>query len=245
MAVKVTVWNEFRHEKTDEAVKRHYPEGIHKTVAAFMNKAGLQARTATLDEPEHGLSEAVLKDTDVLTWWGHMAHGEVDEKIVDRVQKRVLEGMGLIVMHSGHFSKIFKRMMGTNCSLQWREANERQRIFTIEPSHPIAEGLPDYFELPHVEMYGERIDIPPPDKLIFLSWYEGGNVFRSGCAWERGHGRIFYFEPGHETFPIYHDANIQKVLVNAARWAAPRITRVDSCPNVKELEPIADKGKKI
>ncbi len=236
--VRVTVWNEFRHELTDAAVKQHYPLGIHVTVADFLNKAGLKARTATLDQPEHGLTEAVLKDTDVLTWWGHMAHGEVDDAIVDRVQKRVLEGMGLIVMHSGHFSKIFKRMMGTNCSLQWREAGERQRIFTIEPAHPIAEGLPHHFELPNVEMYGERFDIPTPDKLVFISWYEGGNVFRSGCCWERGHGRIFYFEPGHETFPIYHDANIQKVLVNAARWAAPRITLADDCPNVPLLEPI-------
>jgi trehalose utilization protein len=241
MTVRVTVWNEFQHELTDEAVKKHYPKGIHVAVADFMNQAGLKARTATLAEPEHGLTEAVLKDTDVLTWWGHQAHDQVSDAVVDRVQKRVLEGMGLIVMHSGHFSKIFKRMMGTNCSLQWREASERQRIFTIEPSHPIAEGLPDHFELPNVEMYGERFDIPTPDKLVFLSWYEGGNVFRSGCTWERGHGRIFYFEPGHETFPIYHDKNIQKVLINAARWAAPRITRVDDCPNVAPLEAIKPK----
>jgi len=241
MTVRVTVWNEFQHELTDEAVKKHYPKGIHVAVADFMNQAGLKARTATLAEPEHGLTEAVLKDTDVLTWWGHQAHDQVSDAVVDRVQKRVLEGMGLIVMHSGHFSKIFKRMMGTNCSLQWRESSERQRIFTIEPSHPIAEGLPDHFELPNVEMYGERFDIPTPDKLVFLSWYEGGNVFRSGCTWERGHGRIFYFEPGHETFPIYHDKNIQKVLINAARWAAPRITRVDDCPNVAPLEAIKPK----
>ena len=239
---RVTVWHEYRHEKQDAHIGKVYPEGIHGAIAAGLKEHGFtHVHTATLDEPEHGLTEQVLAETDVLTWWGHMAHDQVKDEIVDRVQKRVLEGMGLIVMHSGHFSKIFKRMMGTNCSLQWREASERQRIFTIEPSHPIAEGLPDYFELPNVEMYGERFDIPTPDKLVFISWYEGGNVFRSGCTWERGHGRICYFEPGHETFPIYHDAKIQKVLINAARWAAPRINRVDDCPNVKPLEVIKAK----
>lgn len=237
--IRVTVWNEFRHEKKNETVKRIYPMGMHEVIAAALNsQPDILARTATMDEPEHGLTEAVLEETDVLTWWGHVAHHNVSDEIVKRVQKRVLEGMGLIVLHSGHFSKIFKAMMGTNCSLKWREAGERERLWVVEPSHPIAEGLGEYFELPHTEMYGERFDIPTPDKVVFISWFEGGEVFRSGCCWERGHGRIFYFRPGHETYPIYHDATVQKVLVNAVRWARARVRITDKCPNSKPLETI-------
>jgi len=220
--IRVTVWNEFRHEKKDAEVRAVYPDGIHVAIAKGLSAApDLAVRTATLDEPEHGLSEKVLGETDVLTWWGHMAHGEVKDEIVARVQKRVLEGMGLIVLHSGHFSKIFRALMGTNCSLKWREAGEKERLWNIEPGHPITEGLGDYFELPHVEMYGERFDIPTPDKIVFISWFEGGEVFRSGCCWERGHGRIFYFRPGHETFPIFYDKNVIRVLTNACRWPGP------------------------
>ena len=202
--IRVTVWNEGRHEKKNETGEV-YPDGMHAVIAKAWPQHGMEVRTATLDEPEHGLTEEVLDNTDVLIWWGHMAHGEVKDEVVERVQKRVLEGMGLIVLHSGHFSKIFKRLMGTNCSLKWREIGEKERLWVIEPGHPIAEGLRQYFELPHTEMYGERFDIPQPDKLVFISWFEGGEVFRSGCCCDRGHGRIFYFRPGHETFPIYYE----------------------------------------
>ena len=241
--IRVTVWNEFRHEKKDADVRAVYPDGIHGAIAKGLSASkDLSVATATLDEPEHGLSEKVLASTDVLTWWGHMAHGDVKDEIVTRVQKRVLEGMGLIVLHSGHFSKIFRAMMGTNCSLKWREAGEKERLWVVERAHPIAAGLGEYFELPHTEMYGERFDIPAPDELVFISWFEGGEVFRSGCCWQRGHGRVFYFRPGHETFPIFYDENVVKVLTNAVRWAAPRIQLPDSCPNAKTpLEPIRSK----
>jgi trehalose utilization protein len=198
---------------------------------------GIDATTATLDEPEHGLTEKVLDNTDVLIWWGHCAHGEVKDEIVDRVQQRVLAGMGLIVLHSGHFSKIFKRMLGTNCSLKWREIAEKERLWNLEPGHPITEGIGDYIELPNTEMYGERFDIPTPDKLIFVSWFEGGEVFRSGCAWERGHGRIFYFRPGHETYPIFHNEEVMRVIANACRWAAPRV-RMDTAKAPHIPDPI-------
>ena len=178
-------------------------------------------RTATLDEPEHGLTAEVLADTDVLTWWGHMAHGEVKDEIVSRVHQRVLDGMGLIVLHSAHFSKIFKKLMGTSCDLKWREIGEKERIWVVEPGHPIAAGLGEYFEIPHTEMYGERFDIPAPDTLVFISWYQGGEVFRSGCCFHRGKGKIFYFRPGHETFPIYYQPEVLRVITNAVRWAAP------------------------
>jgi trehalose utilization protein len=219
--IRVTIWNENRHEKTHEEVRKVYPNGIHAVLADALKGAGLSVRTATLDEPEHGLTEQVLAETDVLTWWGHMAHGDVKDEIAARVAKRVLAGMGLIVLHSGHMSKPFMRLMGTGCDLKWREAGENERIWVVEPGHPVADGLPEYFDLPHEEMYGERFDIPAPDQLVFISWFKGGDVFRSGCCWTRGAGKIFYFRPGHETFPTYYQKEIQQVIINAAKWAAP------------------------
>ncbi|MDP9352033.1 MAG: ThuA domain-containing protein, partial [Chloroflexota bacterium] len=202
--LRVTVWNEFRHEKSHESVKAVYPDGIHNTIAEGLRNAGLEVRTATLDEPEHGLTEDVLNQTDVLTWWGHMAHKEVSDEIVDRVHTRVLNGMGLIVLHSGHYSKIFQRLMGTTCNLKWRESNDKERIWVLAPGHPITEGLGEYIELEREEMYGEPFDIPQPETLVFGSWFTGGEIFRSGCCYQRGKGKIFYFRPGHETLPTYY-----------------------------------------
>ena len=219
--IRVTVWNEYRHEKESEAISAVYPDGIHGAIAEGLREAGYDVGTATLDEPEHGLTEAVLAETDVLVWWGHKAHGDVDEGIVDRVQKRVLDGMGLIVLHSGHFSKIFKRLMGTTCDLKWREANERERLWVVAPGHPITEGIGEYIELAHEEMYGEHFDIPAPETLVFVSWFEGGEVFRSGCCYSRGAGKIFYFRPGHETVPTFYNPEIRRVIANGVRWAAP------------------------
>jgi len=237
--IRVTVWNEYRHEKRDEKVAAIYPAGIHGTIAAFLREQGIDARTATLDEPEHGLTEAVLEQTDVLIWWGHLAHDEVTDAVVDRVQQHVLDGMGLIVLHSGHHAKIFRRLMGTSADLLWREADERERLWVVAPGHPIAEGLGEYFVIPKTEMYGEPFDIPQPDELVFISWFQGGEVFRSGCCFHRGRGRVFYFRPGHETLPIYHQAEVQRVLTNAVKWAAPVPGPVIRVRNVKEpLEPL-------
>lgn len=245
--INVTVWNEFRHERHKDSVRKHYPEGIHRVIADCLEKeSDIAVRCATLDEPEHGLTEAVLAETDVLFWWGHCAHGEVNDAVVERVQQRVLEGMGLVVLHSGHFSKIFKRLMGTNCSLLWREYAEKERIWNLAPGHPLTEGIGSSFEIPNEEMYGERFDIPEPQQLIFISWFAGGEVFRSGCVWQRGHGRIFYFRPGHETYPSYHVPEVQRVLVNAARWARARICQSTvEAPNSPPLEAIEDQSKKF
>lgn len=237
--IRVTVWNEFRHEKIHEEVKKVYPNGIHNVIAEFLKKQpGIEVKTATLDEPEHGLTQEVLDNTDVLIWWGHMAHNEVNDEIVERVYNGVLNGMGLIVLHSGHLSKIFRKLMGTSCMLKWREAGEKERIWVLEPGHPIAEGLGEYFEIPHTEMYGERFDIPKPDELVFISWFKGGEVFRSGCCFYRGKGKIFYFRPGHETFPIYYQPEVQKVIYNAVKWAAPIKGPEIRFGNVKPLEEI-------
>jgi trehalose utilization protein len=238
-SIKVTVWNEFRHEKSNPKVAAIYPQGIHETIASFLRKSpDLAVRTATLDEPEHGLTAAVLADTDVLIWWGHKAHPEVLDAIVARVQKRVLEGMGLIVLHSAHYSKIFKALMGSTCSLKWREANDKERLWNLCPSHPIAQGLGEYFEIPAEEMYGEPFGIPTPDELIFISWFSGGEVFRSGATWQRGHGKVFYFRPGHETYPTYHHPQVQQVITNGVRWARATVKLPDVCPNSAPIEKL-------
>jgi trehalose utilization protein len=216
---RVTIWNEYRHEKSDARAAKIYPEGIHAVLAAALERDGFEVRTATLDEPEHGLPDEVLDTTDVLLWWGHAAHGEVSDEIVEKVYERVLGGMGLIVLHSGHFSRIFKRLMGATCDLKWRH-DDKERLWVVAPGHPIAEGIGEYIELEE-EMYGEPFDVPQPDELVFVSWFGGGEVFRSGLCYRRGRGRIFYFRPGHEENPSYHNQDVQRVISNAVRWAAP------------------------
>ena len=239
--MKVTVWNENRHEQTNEKVREVYPEGIHGAIASFLKEDNLEVRTATLDEPEHGLTEEVLNSTDVLLWWGHVAHDDVSDEIVTRVKNRVLDGMGLIVLHSGHFSKIFKTLMGTTCDLKWREADEKERIWVVSPGHPIAEGIGEHIDIEREEMYGEHFDIPDPDELVFVSWFEGGEVFRSGCTYKRGKGKVFYFRPGHETYPTYYNEKVQKVISNAVKWAKPTECGHVHYGNAKPLEEIKSK----
>ena len=234
--IRVTVWNEGLQEQRDPAIAKIYPEGIHGALASGLRGHGIEVRTATFSEREYGLSERVLAETDVLTWWGHVAHQRVSDAVVERVQRRVLDGMGLIVLHSGHHSKLFKRLMGTSCDLKWRESNDKERLWVVEPGHPIAEGLDETIEIEHDEMYGERFDIPQPDAVVFISWFSGGEVFRSGCCFTRGRGRIFYFRPGHETYPVYYQPQVIRVIANAARWAAPTSGPTPFFGNVKALE---------
>lgn len=168
-----------------------------------------------------------------------MAHGEVRDEIVNKIHEKVLKGMGLICLHSAHKSKIFMKLMGTTGNLKWREINEKERLWVVEPGHPITEGIGEYIELEHEEMYGERFDIPAPDTLVFIGWFQGGEVFRSGCCFNRGNGKIFYFQPGHETYPIYYNEQILKVIENAVKWAAPvNKLKVLACVNVKQ--PLED-----
>ncbi len=224
MAIRVVVWNEFRHEKSNPKVAEIYPNGMHEAIATHLQKnKDFSVETATLDQPEHGLSKDRLEKTDVLLWWGHIAHDEVRDEVVDRVHERVLAGMGLIVLHSGHFSKIFKKLMGATCNLKWRDVGEREILWVTRPGHPILDGIEDHFILEKEEMYGEFFDIPEPQETILISSFAGGEVFRSGCTWTRGAGRIFYFRPGHETFPTYHDRNVLRIIENAVRWAAPSV----------------------
>jgi len=220
--IHVLVWGENRHEQVEPHVAAIYPDGMHSTIAAgIAENLGDRARvtTATLDDPEHGLTEEVLTELDVLVWWGHAAHGEVSDEVVERVHRHVLSGVGLVVLHSGHWSKIFKRLMGTTCSLRWRNAQDRELVWTVDPTHPIAGGVPSPIVIDSQEMYGEFFDIPAPDELIFISSFTGGEVFRSGCTFRRGNGKVFYFSPGDQDYPVYHHEDVRRVIANGVAWA--------------------------
>jgi trehalose utilization protein len=221
MTIRVLVWNENVHETTQPEIAAIYPNGIHGAIADGIDADGIEVATATLGDPEHGLTEAALEQTDVLIWWGHIAHEQVTDAAVERVHRHVLAGMGLIVLHSGHFSRIFTRLMGTTCSLTWRNDGDRELVWTVNPSHPIAAGTDSPLVLERHETYGEFFDIPAPDELVFVSSFAGGEVFRSGVTFTRGRGRVFYFSPGDQSYPIYYEPQIRRVLANAVRWAAP------------------------
>lgn len=235
--IKVTIWNEFRHEKVEGGLPSQiYPNGIHMALRDELAAPDLEIRTATLDDPEQGLPDALLDDTDCLVWWGHKAHDEVDDALVKRILKRIWNGMGLVVLHSGHYSKIFQAVNGTSCRLRWREIGEKCRVWCADPSHPVAAGLPESFALEHEEMYGEPYMIAPDGHVVFYSWFQGGETFRSGVAFQRENGRIFYFQPGHETYPNYHDPNVLKVIGNAIRWTGTAVRR--PYPSMKRAEPL-------
>lgn len=233
--IKVTVWNEFKHERELEEIKKVYPEGIHNCIAGFLGKCeDIQVRTATFEMPEHGLTEEVLGDTDVLIIWSHALQDEFSDEVAERVQQHVLSGMGLIALHSAHFSKIVKRLLGTTMTLKWKHG-EQEKLWCLMPTHPIAAGIPEKIEIPEEEMYGEYFDIPKPDDVIFAGWFSGGQVFRSGCTFTRGLGKIFYFQPGHEEYPIYQMPEIQQIITNAVRYCAPTLLKRKNltCEEVK------------
>jgi len=253
--INVTIWNEYIHEQNDEIVKEIYPKGIHNCIKEYLeNDENFSFKTATLEQEEHGLTEKVLEETDVLLWWGHMAHNKVEDNIVERVQMRVLEGMGLLVLHSGHHSKIFKKMMGTNANIKWAERGEKERVWICNPGHPISKGLGEYFEIEMTEMYGEPFQVPDPDETVFISWFEGGEVFRSGLCYKRGNGKIFYFRPGHEAYPVYHNEYVQKAISNAIYWLNKgenagtwddSFNPKDTMERKEPIEPIEVKGYQV
>ena len=245
--LNLTIWNEFIHEK-DEKIAKIYPRGIHGAIEEMLSgEDWLNIRTATLEMEDHGLNDDVLNNTDVLIWWGHVAHGKVSEEVAEKVKQRVLDGMGLIVLHSGHLSKPFVKLMGTACRSKWRENDEKERIWVIEPAHPIARNLPEYIEIEKEETYGERFEIPTPDELIFISWFSGGEVFRSGCCYKRGLGKIFYFRPGHEEYPTFYRDDIIQIIKNAIDWARPSNGPKPTLGHYEALENVTDKfeGKSL
>ncbi|MDD3213874.1 MAG: ThuA domain-containing protein [Eubacteriales bacterium] len=240
--IHVLVW--YENIPLPEAVAAEhqvYPKGIHGALGElFSTQPDMEVRTATMQDVDQGLSGENLEWADVMVYFSHKYWLGVSEDRVDAAQQRVLDGMGLVLLHSSHASKLFSRMLGTRTQcLRWREGRttsaqraegaaapendgEWQRVWLVCPSHPIAEGLTgEYFTIPKDESYGEYFEIPQPEEQVFLTTSEGGEVLRSGCCWRRGSGKIFYFASGHETFPVYYQPEVQRVLVNAVHWAAP------------------------
>ncbi len=233
--INVRIYNEFQHERREESIARIYPDGIHMCIKRFLESDDIHVDTVTLDTIEEGLNEEALKKTDVLIWWGHMAHAAVPDEVARRVQTAVLKGMGMIFLHSGHHSKPFRLLMGTTCNLTWREDGDYERVWVVKPAHPIAKGVGRFIFLEGEECYGEPFDVPEPDETVFIGGFEGGEVFRSGLCYKRGNGKIFYFQPGHESFPTYKNPGVQTVIRNAVYWAKPdyRVDVLDA-PQVKK-----------
>ncbi len=235
--IRVTIWNEHSKQETPAGVLAVYPGGMNEALAdAFAGDNEIQVRLASLDDADMGLSDEIIDNTDVMLWWGHSRHEQVPDELASKVRDAVVKGMGFIPLHSAHYSKPFRWLMGTSCDLKWRDG-VRERLWCCDPGHAIAQGIPEHFELEIEEMYGEFFNIPQPEHLVFIGWFAGGEVFRSGCTFTRGLGKIFYFQPGHETNPTYHNENIKKILRNAVHWAAPtaRFEKLDS-PHTEALE---------
>jgi trehalose utilization protein len=208
--MNVIVWTDLPHDI--------YASGLGEEVAsAIREHTDATVRCATIEDPGQGLDE--LEDIDVLVWWGHMRHDDVTDAHAAAVQEQVLRGMGLIALHASARSKPLLRLLGTTGTFKWREEDDRELIWPVDPAHPIAQGIGEVIALDAHEMYGEPFDIPAPDELVFISNFSGGEVLRSGCGWRRGRGRIFYFSPGHQTDPVYHHPAIRRVLGNAVGWA--------------------------
>jgi len=243
--IRVLIFNEFAHEQKHENVKAIYPCGMHATIRDFLSEEDdISVETVTLfnenleiNDLESIITEEKLQNTDVIMWWGHGHHGKVPDVVAARVQQAVLGGMGAVFLHSGHHSKPFKLLMGTTCNVDWREDGDLCRVWVTDPSHPITQGIDRFIKLDNEEMYCEPFGIPEPDKLLFINWYEGGEAFRSGAIWRRGYGKIFYFQPGHETYPVYHNKDVQTVIKNGVRWAAPDGYRASElkCHHVKKI----------
>ena len=230
--IRVLIFNEFIQEKTQENVKVVYPNGIHECLKEALCEE-FEVKVVTQDDENCGITKEVLDNTDVLLWWAHAGHDTVPDEVADLVHDAVLRGMGAIFLHSAHYAKPFRKLMGTSCSLHWREDGDFERVWVINPAHPIAQGVGEYLYIEHEETYGEPFDIPQPDQEVFIGAYEGGEVFRSGCCFLRGNGKVFYFQPGHETFPVYYNEQVRKVLRNAVRWCynSYRIPEI-TCPHV-------------
>lgn len=239
--INVVVWNEFRHEKKSEKVAAIYPNGLHAVIKEFLDKdEELEVSLAALDDEACGLPDERLENVDVLVWWGHMAHGDVPDELVKKIQARVYEGkMGFVALHSAHHSKPFKAIVGTNGNLTWGR-NQKEIIWNMMPSHEICEGIPDHFTLESEELYSEPFYIPQPDALIFGGWFEDGNIMRSGACFNRGAGKLFYFQPGHETCRSFFNPHVQRVIRNAIHWARPTVSYPVDPGCIKQITPVTD-----
>ncbi|MBO5904651.1 MAG: ThuA domain-containing protein [Clostridia bacterium] len=244
--IRVTFWHECRHEKTNPTVTKIYPGGIHAFICNFLNEeADVEAKFVTLDDPDQGLPDEVLNNTDVLIWWGHLAHGEVKDELVEKVFRRVVNGgMGILCLHSAHHSKPFKRILGSTGNLTWGR-NQREVIWNMNPAHPILAGIPDHFIIDNEELYAEPFYIPQPDELLLCGWFEDGHVFRSGACYHKGAGKLVYLQPGHETCRSFHNPYVQRLINNAVHYLKPNefgYTVDEGCIHV--TEPIVNEFNK-
>ena len=235
--IHVMIFNEFFHERQSEAVKKIYPNGIHGALKQALESPEISVKTTTIDDVAQVLTAEELRQTDVLIWWGHLQHDLVPDSVAELIRNEVMNGMGSIFLHSAHFSKPFRRLIGTNCTLSWRENGDWENVWVCDPSHPIAAGIDRFFSLEHEEVYTEPFLIPEPDKLVFVGSYQGGEAFRSGCCYQRGYGKVFYFQPGHESYPTYYNSAVIQVIQNAVRWAKPsfRVSEIP-CPQVQKIK---------
>lgn len=223
--IKVTVWSEGLPEREVHAVKS-YPNDINNAIAAFLrNDPDLEITVRDISMDECGLSQEIIDNTDVLVYWSHLYNNKVPDEVANRIVSAVLQrGMGFMPLHSGLFCKAGSMLLG-KCGAggKYRECGERARVWVINRAHPITAGLEDdWFDIEYDEMYGEPFGVPTPDELIFITWFQGGEVLRSGMTWNRGAGKVFYFQPGHEEWPIYTENKyVQKVITNAVKWLKP------------------------
>ena len=217
---RVVVWSE------GTAPKRVYPKDVNTTIAEGLQPLSptWEIVTASLADPEQGLTEESLAKTDVLIWWGHQKHGQVKDALVARIVRRVKEdGMGFIALHSAHFAKPLKKLLGTNCGWKGGYVCDGSKVELIvkDKNHPIVRGVSD-FSLANTERYSEPFEVPEPEAVVLDGIYirpDGTKEHsRHGLVWTVGKGKVFYFQPGHETYPHYFDPNVQKVLCNAVEW---------------------------
>lgn len=214
-----------------------YPEGMGVYLKNILSEDGNDVTYIEVtDDGEQNYDEDVLKGCDVAVWWGHWYHDRVSDKLVDQLVENVQKGMGLICLHSAHRSKPFLRLLGTTGCLKWREDAEKERVWCVDLTHPINKGVGEFVDVAHEEMYGEPFDIPTPDELVYLGWFQGGEVLRSGCVFKRGRGKLFYFNPGHETYPTYKNPSIVKILKNACEYLKPTTPLLETieCHHIEE-----------
>ncbi|MFH1372026.1 MAG: ThuA domain-containing protein [Planctomycetota bacterium] len=218
----VVVWSE------GTAPKNVYPNDICGAIAEGLKELkDWDVVEARLSDPNQGLPDELLNRADVLIWWGHKKHNQVRDGLVDKIVSRVKdEGMGFISLHSSHFARPNIKLMGTPCS--WKEYlgdSNTLKITVKDPNHPIARGVED-FTIYHDERYSEPYAVPQPLAVVFEGTYTldngGTDTSRQGLTWEIGKGRVFYFQPGHETNPVFFDPNIRRIISNAVEWAAPK-----------------------
>lgn len=234
--MNITIFNEYHPNEHTGKAEKNYPGGIHIALKSIFESQEYDVVTATQEQACNGLTDEILDNTDVLLWWSKNWDNELLNSVADKVVSRIREGMGAVFLHSAKNSKPFLRLTGTTSAtapVSWKEPGESERLFVVSPAHPIAEGIPSGYVIPNEEPYCEYFDIPKPDDIVFLGGFGNGMCIRAGVTFTRGAGKIFFFQPGHDSFPVYNDKVIRRIILNAVNWAKP----------VAKPAPIAEETK--